>query len=132
MQRGLEERHVVAHYLRNCLSSLQDQSHPAWQVTLPGDTTRLAPNRGVADPELRVRMNCLVGEAPEARSDSIARLVVPVGSSPQLSFVLAEMPHCNEWGLIPEEDELGALPGPPLSPPPHRGLRPRGPCDFLK
>ena len=87
---------------------LQQRSRPAWLVTLPGDTTRLAPDRVVPEPELTLRVNWLVGEASKAGPDPLPNLVIPVAASPQLSFILAEMPHCSEWGIIPEEDELGA------------------------
>jgi hypothetical protein len=100
-------------------------------VTLPGDTTRLAPYRVVPEPERTLRVNWLVGEASETGMDPLPSSVFPVAAFPQLSFVLSEMPHRSEWGVVPEEDELGALPRPPLLPLPP-GLYPRGSCGSLR
>ena len=115
----------MAHYLCNRLAPLQRRSRLTWLVTLPEDTTRLAPGRTVPEPDLSLRVSWLVGETFGAGPDPLPGSATPVAASPQLSFVLAEMPHCSEWGVIPEEDELGALPGPPLPPHP-QGLRPGG------
>ena len=131
-QQGLTQRHVVAHYLGNRLAPLQLRSRPAWLVTRLEDTTRLAPGRSVqAEPGLSQRVSWLVGETLGAGPDPLPGSVIPVAASPQLSFVLAEMPHCDEWGVIPEEeDDVGALAEPPLPPPPP-GPPPPGAVRFL-
>ena len=72
-----------------------------WRVASMGCSTRLSSGPGMSLTELQVRVNWLSGEKPETVLDDFPPAVEPLFARPDLEALLAHMPECDEWGILP-------------------------------
>ena len=89
-----------------------------WRVASMGCSTRLSSGPGMPLTELQVRVNWLSGEKPETVLDDFPPAVEPLFARPDLEALLAHMPECDEWGILPTWAGPPFLVDRPMPPPP--------------